>query len=180
MDRYTVSLDEKLAAWVEAQAEQRGVSRAKVIRDAVALARQSDVELVQSGEILDRLEELEGRVQRLEADAEPPANAGLPTEGVSGSLRARVAESLTGLSVQSATAQAAIMTVWDRLREVETAETAALREYTYQQHGDAYASAESLWQSIQRYLTDVPGIEKAGHGKWQYAGDETVEEALSE
>ena len=51
-------------------------------------------------------------------------------EGVSGSLRARVAELLTGLSVQSATAQAAIMTVWNRLREVETAETAALREYT--------------------------------------------------
>ena len=180
MDRYTVSLDEELAAWVEAQAEQRGVSRAKVIRDAVALAKQSDAELVQSGEILDRLEDLEERVHRLETDTESPDSQDVLTADVSGSLRGRVAESLTDLSVQSATAQVAIMTVWDRLREVETAETAELRECTYERHEDAYASAESLWQSIQRYLTDVPGVEKAEYGEWRYAGDETVRETLSE
>ncbi len=55
-----------------------------------------------------------------------------------------------------------------------------LRKYTYDRHRDAYTSAESLWQSIQHYLTDVPGSKKAGYAEWEYAGDETVQRALTE
>lgn len=66
MQRFSISFDDELAAWVESRAQERGVSKANVIRDAVATARESDTDLVQTGDVIARLEDLEDRVDALE------------------------------------------------------------------------------------------------------------------
>ncbi|MFC7059895.1 hypothetical protein [Halovenus salina] len=49
----------------------------------------------------------------------------------------------------------------------------------YERHSEEYTDANSVWQSVQRDFDDVPGVEKAGHGEWVYAGDETAREELN-
>ena len=72
MQRLSVSVDDELAEWVGSQANERGVSRAKVVRDAIETARVTglvdpgDEGRTQEGEILDRLEDIEARVSALE------------------------------------------------------------------------------------------------------------------
>lgn len=211
MQRYSISLDDELAAWVESRADERGVSKAKVIRDAVATAQESDTDLVQTGDVLARLEDLEQRVDALEQ---------MRQEAVGDELAEAIADhrdldvsieesgSETGESVgenhsttrdaetddvleemrafladhppQSSEGEAAMLTTFERLREVGTAETADLREYVYERHSDGYTDENSLWQAIQRYFDDIPGIEKAGYGEWQFAGDDATREELQE
>jgi len=73
MTRFSVSLSDELSEWVEDRASSRNVSKAQVIRDAVELAKESDaakggdISVVQSGEVIDRLDELETRVEKLES-----------------------------------------------------------------------------------------------------------------
>jgi hypothetical protein len=72
VQRFSISVDDELAEWIEAEAEERGVSKAKVIRDSVETARitglvQSDEhDVLDGGDLLDRIERLEGRVATLE------------------------------------------------------------------------------------------------------------------
>jgi metal-responsive CopG/Arc/MetJ family transcriptional regulator len=66
MQRFSISFDDELAAWVESRAEERGVSKAKVIRDAVATARESDTDLFQTGDVIAGLEYSEDGVEALD------------------------------------------------------------------------------------------------------------------
>ena len=196
MQRFSISFDDELAAWVESRAEERGVSKAKVIRDAVATARESDTALVQTGDVIARLEDLEDRVDALEqtrqeaigdelAEAfaekrdldisiEEDDTPGTATDDFLDQMRSYLADH----PPRTDSGEAAMLTAFQRLRELETARTAELRESVYEQHGEEYADANSLWQSIQRYFDGVPGVEKSGHGEWTYAGDEAAREQL--
>jgi Arc/MetJ-type ribon-helix-helix transcriptional regulator len=77
MTRFSVSLSDDLSEWVEDRASSRNVSKAQVIRDAVELAKESDaakggdISVVQSGEVVERLDELEARVAELESRGSP-------------------------------------------------------------------------------------------------------------
>jgi Arc/MetJ-type ribon-helix-helix transcriptional regulator len=77
MARFSVSLSDELSEWVEDRASSRNVSKAQIIRDAVELAKESDaakggdISVVQSGEVVDRLDELEARVAELESRGSP-------------------------------------------------------------------------------------------------------------
>jgi len=77
MTRFSVSLSDELSEWVEDRASSRNVSKAQIIRDAVELAKASDaakggdISVVQSGEVVDRLDELEARVAELESRGSP-------------------------------------------------------------------------------------------------------------
>lgn len=77
MTRFSVSLSDELSEWVEDRASSRHVSKAQVIREAVELAKESDaatgseISVVQSDEVLDRLDELEARVAELESRGSP-------------------------------------------------------------------------------------------------------------
>lgn len=31
-----------------------------------------------------------------------------------------------------------------------------------------------MWNAIDRYLEDIPGIAKDGYGEWTYTGDDAV------
>jgi len=97
MTRFSVSLSDELSEWVEDRASSRNVSKAQIIRDAVELAKESDaakggdISVVQSGEVVDRLDELEARVAELESRGSPSVvtedaeAAREPTERDSGS-----------------------------------------------------------------------------------------------
>jgi len=64
-ERLTVSFETGSAMWIEEQAEQRGVPKSQVVRDAVAAERESDTDLAQTGDILARLDELESQVEQI-------------------------------------------------------------------------------------------------------------------
>lgn len=217
VERYSITLDDDLAAWVETQADKRGVSKAKVIRDAIDLARTSEANLGRPDAVAERVAQLERRVATLEehldvdpeqirteetTDERPTQQSASGSSATRGSgetdetdktpadthppqtTETRGEPPLEALEryfesnpPRSPAAQQAIITAWNRLRKVGTARTVDLRSHVYEHHSDDYDSAQSAWQSIQRYLTDIPGIEKVGRGQWAYAGDDAVRDA---
>lgn len=75
-------------------------------------------------------------------------------------------------------AQHAVHDVFTLLREHGTLETNELREMVYPDYTDHYGGERQMWQSIQRYLDDTPGVEKAGYSEWGYAGDDVARQEL--
>ena len=68
----------------------------------------------------------------------------------------------------------AVLDVFRLLRERGTMKTGELKDALYETYADHYGSKRAMWESVSRYLDDVPGIEKGGYGEWTYAGDETT------
>jgi hypothetical protein len=66
------------------------------------------------------------------------------------------------------------------LREHGTAKTGEIREALAPDHADRYSGEKAMWESVRRYLEDIPGIEKGGYGEWTYTGDDAVWAALEE
>lgn len=64
------------------------------------------------------------------------------------------------------------------LREQGTVKTAALQAAVHPAYADEWATERTMWTAIDRYLEDVPGIEKSGNGEWGYASDDAVRDAL--
>lgn len=67
-----------------------------------------------------------------------------------------------------------------RRREHDTMSTGDLQEAVYATGdlAESYTDARTLWNSISRYLDDVPGAQKGEYGEWEYAGDEAVNATL--
>ena len=169
MQRFSISVDDELAAWIEAEADERGVSKAKVIRDSVETARitgpvQADERSVlDGGDLLDRIEHLEGRVAALE---ENTVDGGHDDDESEMDALAAFEAQLEGQPPTTEHGEQAVVRVFSLLVEDGPMQTSELREALYPEFDDAFASAESMWQSINRYFSDLDGIEKAGHGKW--------------
>ncbi|WP_434531925.1 CopG family transcriptional regulator (plasmid) [Haloarcula sp. NS06] len=169
MQRFSISVDDELAAWIEAEADERGVSKAKVIRDSVETARITGLvhadehDVLDGGDLLDRIERLEGRVAALEENTVDGGHDDDDSE--TDALAAFEAQ----LEVQPPTTEhgeQAVLRVFSLLVEDGPMKTSELREALYPKFEDEFSSAESMWQSINRYFSDLDGIEKAGHGKW--------------
>jgi DNA-binding Lrp family transcriptional regulator len=64
------------------------------------------------------------------------------------------------------------------LREHDTAKTGEIREALAPAYADRYSDEKAMWESVRRYLVDIPGIEKAGDSEYRYAGDEAVQDQL--
>ena len=75
---------------------------------------------------------------------------------------------------RKAHAKEAVLDVFRLLRERGTMKTGELKDALYETYADHYGSKRAMWESVSRYLDDVPGIEKGGYGEWTYAGDETT------
>lgn len=198
MQRFSVSLDEDLAEWVDSQARQRGVSKAKVIRDAIATARQADTASAETVSLTARLADLEQRVAKLEQAQRCPSSdrstdqsderSSQHTYDTTGLERSQNLDESDLLAMyrswladrppQSEQAKAAVLTTLRLLRNQGPMTTGELQQALYEEHEDAYASARSLWQSIKRHFDDLPGIEKAGYGKWDYTSDTDVRSKL--
>ena len=74
----------------------------------------------------------------------------------------------------------AVIDVLEHLREHGTAKTGELKEHLEPEYSDTYANTRAMWESIRRYLEDIPGIEDAGYGTYGYAGDKETRETLRE
>lgn len=57
------------------------------------------------------------------------------------------------------------------LRQNGPMKTADLQEAVYEGYEEHYGDPRNLWNSIGRYLDDIPGFTKPGYGEWGYAGD---------
>ena len=169
MQRFSISVDDELAAWIEAEADERGVSKAKVIRDSVETARitglvQSDErDVADAGTLLERLDRLEGRVAALEDDT---VVAGDDNDESDTDALAAFEAQLEGQPPTTEHGEQAVIRVFSLLVEDGPMKTSELREALYPEFEDEFASAESMWQSINRYFSDLDGIEKVSHGKW--------------
>jgi hypothetical protein len=169
VQRFSISVDDELAAWIEAEADERGVSKAKVIRDSVETARitglvQADErDMLDGGDLLDRIERLEGRVAALEENTVDGEHDDDDSER--DALAAFEAQ-LEGQPPTTEHGQQAVVRVFSLLVEDGPMQTSELREALYPEFDDKFSSAESMWQSINRYFGDLDGIEKVGHGKW--------------
>jgi hypothetical protein len=169
VQRFSISVDDYLAEWIEAEAEERGVSKAKVIRDSVETARitglvQADEhDVLDGGDLLDRIERLEGRVAVLEENTVTDSDD--DDEAETDMLAAFEAQ-LEGQPPTTEHGEQAVVRVFSLLVEDGPMQTSELREALYPEFDDEFSSAESMWQSINRYFGDLDGIEKVGHGKW--------------
>lgn len=74
----------------------------------------------------------------------------------------------------------AVLDVFRELREHGTMKTGALQDAVYANYTDDWSDARTMWNGIDRYLEDVPGVEKGGYGKWTYADDDAVRAALAD
>jgi hypothetical protein len=169
VQRFSISVDDELAEWIEAEAEERGVSKAKVIRDSVETARitglvQSDERDVLDGEdLLNHIECLEGRVATLEENTVTDSDD--DDEAEMDALAAFEAQ-IEGQPPTTEHGEQAVVRVFSLLVEDGPMQTSELREALYPEFEDEFSSAESMWQSINRYFNDLDGIEKVGHGEW--------------
>jgi len=56
----------------------------------------------------------------------------------------------------------------EQRRRVRTKE---LKRVCYEEHGDAYDSEVTLWNSVDDYLAEIDGIEKPDYGEWAFFED---------
>jgi len=75
-------------------------------------------------------------------------------------------------------AKKAMVRIFELLYENQTMGTGELKEEVYSLVGDEYDNKKAMWDSLNRYLKDVPGIEDAGYAQFGYAGDEVMWEQL--
>jgi hypothetical protein len=177
MQRLSVSVDEDLADWVASQADERGVSQAKVIRDAIETARVTglvepgDGDRAAGADILDRLEDLEARVSALEQA--PPGttdNSSGGTEDIVSAFR----EQLSDRPPRTEHGEQAVVRVFSLLLEDGPLRTGELKERLYPEFEDKFSNDDSMWESIRRYFEEIPGIEKTGRGEYDAAPAQVI------
>jgi hypothetical protein len=178
VQRFSVSVDEDLADWIESQADQRGVSKAKVIRDAIATARVTGlvdgdtVDPAEAGDLLDRLDALEARVAALEQTPSTGEATTGDSERQSVGIVDAFAAALADRPPRTEHGTAATVRVFALLLEDGPLTTSELRDTVYDEFADEFSDATTMWQSIQRYFDEVPGIEKVGRGTWDAAPEQ--------
>lgn len=102
----------------------------------------------------------------------------VPQEGLADAVRAHL--EATGQPPKTAHGRGVILDVFRLLRERGTMSTGDLQDEIYSDYTDHWGSGRTMWNAIDRYLEDIPGIEKGGYGEWAYAGDDAVREALED
>ena len=173
MQRLSVSVDDDLAAWIESQADERGVSKAKIIRDAVetakftGLVKTGDDDDLEAVPLVERIEEIEARLDALEHGSD--SYSGTPagdTDDTDADVVATFRAQLEGRPPTTEHGENAVVRVFELLIEDGPLQTKELRETIYPEFEAEFTSAHSMWQSTQRHFEDLRGIEKVGHGEW--------------
>lgn len=73
----------------------------------------------------------------------------------------------------------AVIDVLRYLREHGTAGSGELQDAVHPSYEDNWSTPRTMWNAIDRYLEDVPGVDKGGYGEWEYTGDGAVREAIN-
>ena len=131
---------------------------------------------------------LDAEEERLDTDATPSVEEGLPDEKVrketlpDPDLAEDVRQYLEANDIPPKTEHGrnAVIDVFRYLREHGTTKTGEIQDAVYPDYEDTWSTARTMWNALDRNLELVPGIEKGGYGEWTYAGDESVQEALRE
>ena len=140
-----------------------------MIRDSVETARITGLVhtdergVLDGGDLLDRIERLEKRVTALE---ENTVNGGYDDDDSERDALAAFEAQLEGQPPTTEHGEQAVVRVFSLLVEDGPMKTSELREALSPEFDDDFSSAESMWQSINRYFGDLDGIKKVGHGKW--------------
>ena len=181
MQRFSVSVDDDLAAWIESKADERGVSKAKIIRDAVETAKftglvnTGEYDALESEPLVERIEEIENRLDALEHGSDPYLGTTADdSDDTDADVVATFRAHLEGRPPTTEHGENAVVRVFELLIEDGPLQTKELRETIYPEFKAEFASANSMWQSTQRHFDDLRGIEKIGHGKWD-ANPESIE-----
>jgi predicted transcriptional regulator len=178
VQRFSVSVDDELEDWINEKAEERGVSKAKVIRDAIetarltGLVRSEDIEPADAEPLLDRIERLETRVEALEAGQNYEDGVDSPRESVVSNFKRQ----LHGQPPKSDHGKEAVARVFTLLLSEGQLSTKYLKEQLFPEFESYYEDSDSMWQSIQRYFDEIPGIEKVGRGEWKADPDAVDDE----
>jgi hypothetical protein len=101
-------------------------------------------------------------------------------DGDEDGLVAAVREFLADRPPKTSHGTEAVLDVFELLRERGTMKTGDLKAELYPTYSEHYGSERAMWESVSRYLEDVPGIKKGGYGEWTYAGDDDARETLNE
>ena len=179
MQRFSVSVDDDLAAWIESEADERGVSKAKIIRDSVetaqvtGLIRNEDTDLVEAEPLIERIEILESRVEALENSPNHQID-GATSEATGEDIIATFRNQLRNQPPTTEHGKEAVVRVFEELLKDGPLQSKELRERLYPEFETEFANPNSMWQSTQRHFSDIVGIENAEHGTWE-ANPEAVE-----
>jgi len=169
VQRRSVSLDDELASWIEDKADERGVSKSKVIRDSVetarlrGLIRSDEVEPADAESVLDRIKKLESRVEALESTNEHVET----DESVDDNLIIAFKRQMVGQPPTTDHGKEAVTRVFELLLEEGQLSTKELRNRLYPEFEDNFSNANSMWQSTQDHLADLDGIIKPEQGVWE-------------
>jgi len=173
VQRFSISVDDDLAAWIESKAEDRGVSKAKIIRDAVETAKftglvhTGDDDALEAVPLVERIEEIEDRLDALEHGSDPySGTTAADTDDTDADVVATFRAQLEGRPPTTEHGENAVVRVFELLIEDGPMKTKALRETIYPEFEAEFTSAHSMWQSTQRHFEELSGIEKVGHGEW--------------
>lgn len=95
------------------------------------------------------------------------------------SLVAEVRRFLSNRPPKTTHGRDALVDAFQLLRERRTVKTGELKSALFEAYSDHYASEKAMWESVSRYLDDVPGVEKGGYGEWTYTGDGDARDELT-
>jgi len=84
------------------------------------------------------------------------------------------------LPPKTAHGRAAVLDVFQYLRDHGQAKTGAIQDAVHPEYSDEWSTGRTMWNALDRHLENVPGVKKAGYGEWGYAGDEDVRELVQE
>jgi hypothetical protein len=171
-------------------------------RDAVT----ADEGATDAADVAERVDDLEARVAALEtaedsatdtaesdAGADAPESVETPSETrpsqpshtreappapADDDLAERVRAHLEDQPPRKAHGKDAVVDVFRELRRDGPLRTGEIQDRVHPAYSDHYADGRTMWQSISRYLEDVPGVEKGDYGEWAYTGDDAVRAAL--
>jgi len=115
---------------------------------------------------------------RSDEDTNGEQSAVTADEGLRKSVREYL--EVNDLPPKTAHGRAAVLDVFQYLREHGPAETSAVQEAVYPEYSDEWSTSRTMWNALDRHLDLVPGVEKAGYGKWGYTGDDAVRELVQE
>lgn len=91
---------------------------------------------------------------------------------------ARVREHFAGGGPQKEHVRRAVVAVVQHLATEGACKTAELKDVVMDVAGDHYAEKRNAWNSIDRYVADVPGVHKPDYGMWAYEPAADDEDAL--
>lgn len=112
--------------------------------------------------------------ERTENDA-PESGGELPAD-----IESALREFLEDRAPRSSHGKEIVVDVLKELRQNGPMRTADLQEAVYEGYEEHYEGPRNLWNSIGRYLDDIPGFTKPGYGEWGYAGDDEIRNQFEE